>query len=180
MPTSTSIKTPTSNDFKKVNQNIVVPKITLSKMKAVFKKIPPGSNMIKVDLRHGYWNLPLQENGRHHCAFRFQSKMMQYRVLPQGLSISPYIFQTYTSNLMSEWYHTLQVTGTVYLDDLIICNKDKKELLRQRDAILKDFKQRRFQMNISKSVLEPTKRIEFLGMIIDSDQRRLMIPPYKR
>ena len=56
---------------------------------------------------------------------------------------------------------------TTLLPDILLIG-DSREVLQHRDLVLKLLKERGWVINLEKSDLEPTKTIQFLGLIWDS------------
>ena len=55
----------------------------------------------------------------------------------------------------------------VHLDNFLILGKTLEEAILSRDTVIYLLQNLRFVISLKKSVLHPTQRIEFLGMIID-------------
>ena len=62
----------------------------------------------------------------------------------------------------------LYIRIIVYLDDFLILGKTLQETILSRDTVIYLLQNLGFVKKLKKSVLHPTQRIEFLGMIIDS------------
>lgn len=57
---------------------------------------------------------------------------------------------------------------TYYLDDSLIMNKNIDDCRKNTQIIMNTLNTLGFQVNLDKSVSEPTQIIEFFGLIIDS------------
>ena len=69
-----------------------------------------------LDLKSGYWQIPLNEEDREKTAFTCHRGLYENNVMPFGFANSPGIFQ----ELMSVVLHGLGNFAVVYLDDIII------------------------------------------------------------
>ena len=63
-----------------------------------------------------------------------------------------------------------------YLDDLLLIGKTKEEAMEARDSVIYLLTNLGFTINWEKSVMEPTQKIEFLGMILDSREMTISLP----
>ena len=57
----------------------------------------------------------------------------------------------------------------MYLDDLFLCHGSRQELERDLRSVLWLFQCLGFLINWGKSVLQPTRKLEFLGLVVDSE-----------
>ncbi|XP_070570048.1 uncharacterized protein [Ptychodera flava] len=66
-----------------------------------------------------------------------------------------------------------------YLDDILLMNQSKDQLIRDRDTLLFLLQHLGFGINWEKSYLVPTQEIEFLGFLINSVTMRMFLPESK-
>ena len=66
-----------------------------------------------------------------------------------------------------------------YLDDLLIIEKTMEGAIRARDTVLFLLQRLGFTINWEKSVLQPTREVEFLGMMINSARMEIWLPTEK-
>ncbi|XP_057296294.1 uncharacterized protein LOC130625258 [Hydractinia symbiolongicarpus] len=62
----------------------------------------------------------------------------------------------------------LMIRIVIYLDDMLILGRSREEVLMARDTLIFLLQNLGFLINLKKSVLEATQKIEFLGMSVDS------------
>ena len=74
---------------------------------------------------------------------------------------------------------SVEHTNIVYLDDMLLIGHTIEETLMVRDTVISLLQQLRFVLNLKKSVLTPTQRIEFLGVTVDSLIMTLSLPEKK-
>ena len=67
----------------------------------------------------------------------------------------------------------------VYLDDFLILGKTFEETILSRDTVIYLLQNLGFVINLKKSILHPTRRIEFSGMIIESVEMTVSLPQEK-
>ena len=73
----------------------------------------------------------------------------------------------------------LYIGITVHLDGFLILGKNLEETILSRDSVIYLLQNLGFVINLKKSVLHPTQRIEFLRMIIDSVEMTVTLPQEK-
>ena len=73
----------------------------------------------------------------------------------------------------------LNIRLIICLDDMLIMAKSVQELIFHRDTVIYLLHNLGFALNLKKSVLEPSQKIEFSGMIIDSIKMEISLPQEK-
>ena len=72
----------------------------------------------------------------------------------------------------------LNIRLIIYLDDMLIMARSVQDLIFHRDTVIYLLQNLGFVLNL-KSVLEPSKKIEFLGMVLDSIKMEISLPQEK-
>jgi ribonuclease HI len=130
-----------------------------------------------VDLANGYWQLRMQDQALEYLGFEWRGKFYTFTVLPFGIKSAPWGFQ----KLMREFCAYLRAKGVRlinYLDDfLFMLGMDMAQALRARDDLLRIFKAAGLGINTAKSQLQPVRRLQCLGYIVDSGSMRFELPP---
>ena len=127
----------------------------------------PFCYMGSLDLSQAYYVIPLKINHRRFLKFQWNNNMYMYVTCPMGITCGPRKF----SKLLKPVFATLRSMGYIfvgYIDDSWNCAVEK-EVCRQ--GLIEGnnlFTRVGFIVNPEKSVFEPTQRIEFLGLILDS------------
>jgi hypothetical protein len=110
--------------------------------------------------------------------FGWKGRTYQFFCLAFGLSPAPRNFTKILKAVMA-FVRKQGVRLIIYLDDILIIKESREglsadlEMVRQ---ILQDFG---FIINKEKSILDPTKKIEFLGILISSNWLSFALPPAK-
>ena len=114
--------------------------------------------MASVDLRHAYYSVKIAEEQQKYLCFKWLGKIYQFTCLPNGISDGPQLF----AKLMKPIFATLrEKVYTITSSSWLGC----KECIQSTIQVLSKMG---FCINEEKSVLQPTKRIEYLGNIINS------------
>ena len=126
--------------------------------------------MGKIGLKDAYLIVPVWE--KHH------KYLYQFKSLPFGLATVPRTF----TNLLWPVAVEMRRKGVclvMYLDDILMMAQTReglKEHLSQMSSVLQSLG---FILNQQKCVWEPTRRIEFLEFIVDSETQMIFRPGEK-
>ncbi|GJU25947.1 putative reverse transcriptase domain-containing protein [Tanacetum coccineum] len=127
----------------------------------------------KIDLRSGYHQLRVREQDIPKTAFRTRYGHYEFQVMPFGLTNAPAVFMD-LMNLVCKPY--LDKFVIVFIDDVLIYSKDKKEHEENLKAILELLKKEKLYAKYSKCEFWISK-VQFLGHVIDS--RGIHVDPAK-
>ncbi|KAF0298368.1 polyprotein [Amphibalanus amphitrite] len=116
---------------------------------------------IKIDLRHGFYHIPLHPALQPYMGVRLHSgEEYLWTVLPMGLATAPALMQAVMASVVKFVQHRIPgITGKVYLDDFLFYSTRPEDLL-PIPALMTEIG---LQMNVNKSVLQPTQRLTYLG-----------------
>lgn len=67
----------------------------------------------------------------------------------------------------------------IYLDDILIMNESREGAIADLEMVMRLLQDLGFVVNMEKSILDPTQRIEFLGILISSTRLSFALPPGK-
>ena len=140
--------------------------------------ITPNCYLASVDLRDAYYSVPVHPEHRKYLKFIWNQKMWQFKVLPNGLSTAPRLF----TKLLKPVFSQLRREGhTVvgYLDDTIIIGKDEENTEKATRATTDLLTKLGFIVHPEKSVLNPTRKLQFLGFELDTENMVLRLPHNK-
>ena len=119
-------------DFKvTVNPVAKLDRYPVPKVEDLFATLKRGRLFTKLDLRHAYQQLPLDEDSKKYVVINTTKGLFRYTRLPYGISSAPGIFQR-------EMEHLFQgIPGVVvYLDDILITGEDEVSHLRTLESVL--------------------------------------------
>lgn len=136
-----------------------------------------GVWLFKVDLKSGYHHIQMHGSTHRFLGFQFNNQFFEFKVLPFGLSLAPFIFTKVTKQLLKLWRSEgIRVMG--YIDDFLFVADSLEEaralsIRIQIDLWLSGF------VKSEKSELEPKQLIEFLGYLINSRVGEYQVPEEK-
>ncbi|XP_053195327.1 LOW QUALITY PROTEIN: uncharacterized protein LOC128379724 [Scomber japonicus] len=133
-----------------------------------------GNWFTTVDLRNAYFHIPIHRGHRKYLRFFFQGTAYEYAVLPFGLSLSPRTFtkcmEAVLAPLRRQGIHILN-----YLDDWLVCSPSERQAQLDTLTVLNNLKNLGLALNREKSCLVPSKRVEYLGLVLDLTLMRAVL-----
>ena len=162
-------------DLKKLNQFIVVPSFKMETLFSIIAALQPQEWITKIDLKDAYHHILVHVNIRKYFRFVIAGTVYQFRVLPFGLSTAPREF----TNTLAPVVHLLRSQGIqihAYLDDWIICATSKEQSLNHTQHVLQLLQSLGWTINWAKSMLQPSRILDFLGLHFNLEQA-LISPP---
>jgi hypothetical protein len=118
-----------------------------------------------LDLKSGYWQVPLNQNARKYTAFRTSRGLYQFRVLSFGLKNSPMTFVRLMYEVLRGY---LDDIVRVYLDDIVVFSNTTDEHQCHLDKTLERLHRHGLTCNTEKCSFRSTE-ISFLGHLVTSD-----------
>ncbi len=161
-------------DFSSLNGHIPYIHFKMETFERAIKLVNAGDYLASIDLRHAYYTVRIAEEQRRFLCFTWQGTAYQLACLPNGISEGPRLF----TKLMRPVFATLREKGysiTSYINDTLISNTTRSGCLACIQDTVK-LLSLGFYINEDKSVLVPTKYIEYLGNIIDTDRMKIYLP----
>jgi hypothetical protein len=117
----------------------------------------------KIDLRSGYWQIPISSDDVPKTAFRTRYGHFEWLVLPFGLTNAPAAFM----DLMHKIFHDLLDWGMViFLDDILIYSKSADEHERLLREVFTRLRENKLYAKESECELWRTE-VTFLGHVIN-------------
>ena len=117
--------------------------------------------MTTLDLKKGYWQVPLSDAARELTAFRTPWGLFQFSVMPFGLHGAPATFQ----RLMDQVLTGTNGYAGAYLDDVIVYSSSWEEHLQHLQDVLQRIEAAGLTINPAKCAVAK-RETEYLGYVI--------------
>ena len=103
-------------DLSRLNQFVLCPHFKMETLNSIRQALQKGDWVTSLDLKDAYFHIGIHHRSRRYLRFIFEGKMYQFRVLPFGLSVSPYVFTRVLKSVLS---HVCRqgIRVHAYLDD---------------------------------------------------------------
>lgn len=159
-------------DLSLLNQHISTTPFRMETVNTVLTSITPGDWMTSIDLKDAYLQVPIHPRSRHLLRFTWRDRVLQFKTLCFGLSTAPQVF----TRMMAPVASTIHRAGfrlLQYLDDWLLLATSYQESLNATQSLLSLCAQLGVRVNPSKSRLQPSQELTFLGVEIRSSPLRV-------
>lgn len=119
-------------DYRKLNEVTVPDRYPLPNLKDLLPRIGQPKAISLMDLRSGYWQIPVAEEDKPKTAFTCEFGLYQFNRMPFGLHSAPACFQRAMDQLKAR---TPNVTVLAYLDDLVVLSESIEQHLNDLNTV---------------------------------------------
>ncbi|GJT30651.1 putative reverse transcriptase domain-containing protein [Tanacetum coccineum] len=150
-------------DYQELNKLTVKNRYPLPRIDDLFDQLQGSSVYSKIDLRSGYHQLRVRKEDILKTAFRTQYGHYEFQVMPFGLTNASAVFMDLMNQVCKPYLDKFVI---VFIDDILIYSKNKKEHEEHLKAILELLKKEELYAKFSKCEFWIPK-VQFLGHIND-------------
>ncbi|GKA35128.1 putative reverse transcriptase domain-containing protein [Tanacetum coccineum] len=152
-------------DYRELNKLTVKNRYPLPRIDDLFDQLQGSSVYSKIDLRSGYHQLRVREEDILKTAFRTHYGHYEFQVMPFGLTNAPAVFMDLMNRVCKPYLDKFVI---VFIDDILIYSKNKKEHEEHLKLILELLKKEELYAKFSKCEFWIPK-VQFLSHVIDSE-----------
>nr|GEY21872.1 putative reverse transcriptase domain-containing protein [Tanacetum cinerariifolium] len=152
-------------DYRELNKLTVKNRYPLSRIDDLFDQLQGSRVYSKIDLRSGYHHLRVREEDIPKTAFRTRYGHYEFQMIPFGLTNAPAIFMDLMNRVCKPYVDRFVI---VFIDDILIYSKNRKEHEGHLKLILKLLKEEELYPKFSKCEFWRSK-VQFLGHVVDSE-----------
>ncbi|GJT09665.1 putative reverse transcriptase domain-containing protein [Tanacetum coccineum] len=160
-------------DYRELNKLTVKNRYPLARIDDLFDQLQGSSIYSKIDMRSGYHQLRVREEDIPKTAFRTRYGHYEFQVMSFGLTNAPAVFMDLMNRVCKPYLDKFVI---VFIDDILIYSKSKKEHEEHLRQILKLLKKEELYAKFSKCEFW-ISRVQFLGHVIDC--RGIHVDPAK-
>nr|GEY07454.1 putative reverse transcriptase domain-containing protein [Tanacetum cinerariifolium] len=151
-------------DYRELNKLTVKNRYPLPRIDDLFDQLQGSSVYSKIELRPGYHQLRVYEEGIPKTAFRTRYEYYEFQVMPFGLTNAPAVFMDLMNRVCKPYLDKFVI---IFIDDILIYSKNKKEYEEHLTLILELLKKEELYAKFSKCEFWIPK-VQFLEHVIDS------------
>lgn len=152
-------------DYRELNNRTRWDAWPMPRVDEILNKLTDARWFSRVDLRSGYYNIPLKESSKEKTAFRYRNRLYQFKRMPMGLVTAPQTFQRLMTTIFGDLPYV-----ECYLDDVIIYSKTADQHISHLEVVLKRFQEANLKLNREKCQFG-VNEIEILGSKIREGRR---------
>lgn len=125
-------------DYRQLNSQTASESTTLPPITHLLQDIGEEKIFSTIDLKKGYWQVPLEEGSKNYTAFHtLDGPCYEFNVMPFGLKNAPGSFQRMMNEVLVGY---LDIFCKVYLDDIIIYSNTFEEHKDHLRTVLERFR----------------------------------------
>ena len=153
-------------DLSILNTFIECPSFKMLTLKEIKLLLPKNFWTTSLDLKDGFWHVPVSRTKRSFLTFRWRNQNWQFRAMPFGLCVAPRIFTKVIAHVVK----VLAEAGIwclPYLDDLLIIAASKEECEFKTRKAIEILSSLGWILNSKKSRTTPAQTFIWLGVFFD-------------
>nr|GEV10596.1 putative reverse transcriptase domain-containing protein [Tanacetum cinerariifolium] len=152
-------------DYRELNKLTVNNRYPLSRIDDLFDQLQGSRVYSKIEQRSGYHQLRVREEDIPKTAFRTRYGHYEFQVMPFGLTNAPTVFMDLMNRVCKPYLDRFVI---VFIDDILIYSKNRKEHEGHLKLILKLLKEEELYAKFLKCEFWLSK-VQFLGHVINSE-----------
>ena len=163
-------------NLKRFNEHVAYHHFKMESLKSTLQMMKPGCYTASVDPKDAYYSVHVDTKHQKFLNFYWRSKLYQYTCLPNGLACAPRV----STKLLKPFYFTLRTQGHLsvgYIYDSYLQGNTIQNCQNNIQKTVNLFTSLGFIVHPEKSVLVPTRKLEFLGFILDSERMIASLTP---
>ena len=137
-------------------------------------RLGKGCLLSKFDIHEAFKYIRVRKDQQYCLGMRFKGLYYYERCLPFGLKSAPALFELFATAI-NQFISKAGVAYIYHYMDDFICVSTPQSALQDYDVTIKMFSELNISLSADK-LQRPTTRIEFLGLIIDSNTMQIELP----
>ena len=148
--------------YRWLNKKTVKNKYPLPLPEEMFDQLGNAKVFSKIDLKSGYWQIPVRPGDVQKTAFKTRWGLFEYLVMPFGLTNAPAQFMNMMNDLLGDYLDRFVL---IFLDNILVYSANVKEHAEHLAKVLQVL--RKYRLYAKASKCEIFKHlVEFLGQQI--------------
>ena len=154
-------------DLRGLNKHLRKVGFKMLTTESLLRKVRQGDWFTSIDIKDAFLHVPIYPPHRKFLRFAFEGKVYQYTVLPFGMRLSPRTFVKCTMAALAPLIKQGLRLST-YIDDWLIHGDSPQQVAQHTELVMNHLSALGFSLNMDKSVLVPSQRVNFIGVSLDS------------
>ena len=166
-------------NLSRLNSEVSYHHFKMDTLNAALTLITQNCYMASIDLKDAYYSVPIHNEHKKFLRFLWKGQCFEYNVLPNGLAPGPRWF----TKLLKPVFALLRKEGhtsTSFLDDSLLVGATRDACMNNVVDTATLFQKLGFIVHPRKSVFEPTTKIQYLGVTIDSVTMKVNLTEERR
>ena len=150
-------------DYRRVNEILEDADFPIPRIQDLLMDMHGCDVFSAMDIRHAFFTIELHPDSRTVTAFSCEFGKYQFRFLPQGLKISPAVFQQKIHSTLAAYQHS-----DAYIDDINTHTKGVDQHFQDLEDVFKAMRKANFKLKKSKCLFF-CKQLPIVGRVISAD-----------
>lgn len=152
------------SDYRGLNSLTRRDAYPLPRIDELLDRLTGAKVFTKLDLRSGFWQIPIAPEDIHKTAFKTRYGQFEYTVMPFGLTNAPATFQALMNRVLQPYIDEFVV---VYLDDILIYSRSHEEHGGHVRLVLDNLRKAKLYAKRSKCLFFKDE-VEFCGFYVSA------------
>ena len=166
-------------NLKKLNKHVEYKHFKMDTLMSALSLVTPNCFFTSLDFTDAYYSVSVAKEDRKFLRFTVNGKLYEFTCVPNGLSTGPRLFTKLLKVPLAYLRKEYGITITGYLDDTLLIGDSEEQSIEAVKIAAELLQDLGFKISIEKSVVVPSRRIEFLGFVIDSELMEVSMIPEK-
>ena len=167
------------HDLRKINEHLEAPHFSLQGCRDAAMVVRDSQWLCALDLKRGYQQVYMSRESRRYLGAQVGDKVVVSRVLPFGLSLSPYIFTRLTNWVAGVIRKKTGLKVAIYIDDFLLGSQTKEEMERGLVVVQELFQELGVTLSEKKQI-SIEREVEFLGFLWSSEKKTIRLTKERR
>jgi Reverse transcriptase (RNA-dependent DNA polymerase) len=152
-------------DYRALNKLTIKNKYPIPRIADLLDMVHGAQVFSSLDLLSGYRQIKMRDEDKPKTAFNTPPGHFEWNVLPFGLTNAPATFQSTMNTILAEVFGKFAL---VYLDDILIFNKNAEDHEKHIRIVLEILRKHKFYCKMSKCEFNKPE-VKYLGHIVGRD-----------
>ena len=152
-------------DYRKLNAVTKKDAYPLPYIQEIFDNLGGACLFTTLDLKSGYWQVPVSVNSREKTAFVTHRGLFQFKRMPFGLVNGPATFQRLMNQVLAPY---IGRSVMVYLDDIVIYSRSQEEHELHVAQVFQALQDAQLTVKLSKCEFSKPQ-VKLLGYIVSGE-----------
>ena len=166
-------------NLKRFNSSVRKISFRMEEVSWIRQWLRSGGWFCGIDIKDAFLHVPIHKRFRKFLRFEWGGDLLEWQVLPFGLTCSPRILTTMVRPVAGYLRDKFGILLSTYMDDMLTQAKTRELARYETHVVCLVFMCCGWSLNWTKTILEPTQTPVHLGFLFDSSNKTIAIPEDK-
>ena len=166
-------------NLKRFNSSVRKTSFRMEEVSWIRQWLRSGGWFCGIDIKDAFLHVPIHKRFRKFLRFEWGGDLLEWQVLPFGLTCSPRILTTMVRPVAGYLRDKFGILLSTYMDDMLTQAKSRELARYETHVVCLVFMCCGWSLNWTKTILEPTQTPVHLGFLFDSSNKTIAIPEDK-